>query len=113
MSPAEARKKKHVYAKSSKSRYGPIEFNEVRLTYNDSLQYLLKNGELEGGRRRVTDCNWSPQTYHIKKVLIQKNQPVLYWLTDNNNNGSKRSFVHKELMVIKNVKYLPQRILKS
>ncbi|RHZ87342.1 hypothetical protein Glove_37g3 [Diversispora epigaea] len=69
MSPAEARKLKHVYAKSSKPRYGPMGYDEVRLTYSDSVLYLLNPGELEGGRRRITDCNWSPQIYHIKESL--------------------------------------------
>src|SRR5438132_11667534 len=87
-------------------------YNEVRLTYNDSVLYLLKPGELEGGRRRATDCNWSPQIYHIKESLVQKNQPVLYWLIDNDGNGPKRSFVREELMVVKNVEYPPQRILR-
>jgi hypothetical protein len=78
MLPNKAIKKKFVYAKASKPRYGPIGYDEVRLTYNDPVLYLLKSGELEGGKRRATDCNWSPQVYHIKEFLIQKNQPVLY-----------------------------------
>jgi len=73
ISPNKARKKKFVYAKASKLRCGPMGFDEVRLTYNDSVLYLLKPGELEGGRRRATDCNWSPQIYHIKESLVQKN----------------------------------------
>ena len=113
MSPAEARKLKHVYAKSSKPRYGPMGYDEVRLTYNDSVIYLLDPGELEGGRRRVTDCNWSPQIYHIKESLVQKNQPVLYWIEDIDGNGPKRSFVREELQVVINIEYPPKRILKS
>jgi hypothetical protein len=113
MSPAEARKKKFVYAKASKPRYGPIGYDEVRLTYNDPVLYLLQPGELEGGRRRATDCNWSPQIYHIKESLVQKNQPVLYWIEDIDGNGPKRSFVREELMVVKNVEYPPQRILSQ
>ena len=57
MSSAEARKLKHVYAKSSKPRYGPMGYDEIHLTYSDSVLYLLNPGELEGGRRRVTDIN--------------------------------------------------------
>ncbi|CAJ0644817.1 5253_t:CDS:1 [Entrophospora sp. SA101] len=113
MSPAEARKLKHVYAKSSKPRYGPMGFDEIRLSYNDPVRYLLEPGELEGGRKRATDFNWSPQIYHIKESLVQKNQPVLYWIEDIDGNGPKRSFVREELMVVKNVEYPPQRILKS
>jgi hypothetical protein len=105
-------KKKFVYAKASKPRYGPMGFDEVRLTYNDPVLYLLKPGELEGGKRRATDCNWSPQIYHIKESLVQKNQPVLYWIEDINGNGPKHSFVQEELMKVSKVEYPPQRILK-
>ena len=111
IAPINAIKKKHVYAKSSKPRNDPMGFDEERLSYNVSVRYLLKPGELEGGRRRATDCNWSPQIYHIKESLVQKNQPVLYWIEDINSNGPKRSFVREELMVVKNVEYPPQWIL--
>ena len=113
MTPSEAIKKKYVFAEPSKPRNGPMGYEEIRLTHNDSVRYLLDDGELEGGRRRATDANWSPQIYHIKESLIQKNQPVLYWLQDIDGNGPKRSFVREELMVVKNVEYPPQRILKS
>jgi len=58
---------------------------------------LLNPGELEGGRRRATDCNWSPQIYHIREPLVQKNQPVSYWLIDDKGNGPKKSFVREKL----------------
>nr|CAG8627401.1 10139_t:CDS:1 [Entrophospora candida] len=109
MTPTDAVKKEHVYAKSSKPRKGPIGFVEVRLTYKDSVRYLLKPGELEGGKLRATGCNWSPQVYHIKKALIQKNQPILYWLIE----GPKRSFVQEELMVVNDVEFPPDWILKN
>ncbi|RHZ62078.1 hypothetical protein Glove_344g7 [Diversispora epigaea] len=69
MSPAEARKKKHVYRLASKPRKGPMGFDEEKLPFHVSVRYLLKPGELEGGRRRVTDMNWSPQIYRIKERL--------------------------------------------
>jgi hypothetical protein len=107
MSPAEAIKKKYVFAKPSKPRNGPMGYDEIRLTHNDPVRYLLESGELEGGKRRSTDCNWSPQIYHIKESLVQKNRPVLYWLIDNDGNGPKRSFVCEELMVIPHDTELP------
>jgi len=55
MSPAEAIKKKHVNAQASQTRDGPMGFDEERLTYNDSVRYLLLPGELEGGRKRAGD----------------------------------------------------------
>jgi hypothetical protein len=111
MSPAEAIKKKHVNAQASQTRDGPMGFDEERLTYNDSVRYLLLPGELEGGRKRAGDLVWSPQIYHIKESLVQKNQPILYWLTDNNDSGPKRSFVREELQLIKEVEYPPNFIL--
>jgi len=100
MSPAEAIKKKFVKAKPSQSRDGPMGFDEKRLTYNDRVRYLLLPGELEGGRKRAGDLVWSPKVYHIKESLIQKNQPVLYWLADEEGNGPKRSFVREEILII-------------
>ena len=109
ISPAEARKKEHVFAKASKSWKGPIRFNEPKLSHDVLVRYLLNPGELEGGRRRATDCNWSPQIYHIRKFLVQKNQPVLYWLVDDESNGSKRSFVREKLQIIPSDTELPPR----
>ena len=100
MSPNKAVLKKHVYALSSKPRNGPMGFNEEILPYNILVRYLLKPGKLEGGRRRTTDCNWSPHAYYIKKSMVQKNHPVLYWIEDIDRNGPKRSFVYEELMII-------------
>jgi len=107
MTPNEAIKKKRVYAKPSKPRKGPMGFDEEQLAYNSLVRYLLKPGELEGGRRRATDCNWSPQTYCIKNALVQKNQPILYWLIDENGNCLERSFVREELLVIPHNSELP------
>ena len=114
ISPVDAIKKKNVYANSSLPRNGPIGFEEDRLTHNDLVRYLLLPGELEGGQKRATDCIWSPQIYHIKESMVQKNQPVLYWLEDDEFNGPKRSFVREELMVIPhNTELPPQSVLKS
>ncbi|GBC23337.2 hypothetical protein RIR_jg19979.t1 [Rhizophagus irregularis DAOM 181602=DAOM 197198] len=108
ISPAEARKKEHVFAKASKSREGPIGFDEPRLSHDVLVRYLLNPGELEDGRRCATDCNWSFQIYHIRESLVQKNQPVLYWLIDDEDNGPKRSFVREKLKIVKDVQ-LPFR----
>ncbi|GET02259.1 hypothetical protein RCL_jg21887.t1 [Rhizophagus clarus] len=114
ITPAKAIKKKRVNAKPSKPRHGPMGYDEERLSYDDSVLYLLDPSEYEGGRRRATDMNWSPQVYHIKKLLVQKNQPVLYWLIDNEGNSPERSFVHEELLVIPHDTELPpQWVLTS
>ena len=114
MTPNKAAVKKHVYAISSKPRNGPMGFDEEQLPYNSLVRYLLNPGELEGGKRRATDCNWSPQAYTIKESLVQKNQPVLYWIEDIDGNGPKRSFVREELMVIPSDSEMsPQYILDT
>ena len=59
--PAVAIKKTRVYAKPSKSRKGPIGYDEDRLAYDVSVRYFLEPSDLEGGRRRAGDMNWSPK----------------------------------------------------
>ena len=103
MSPNEAVEKalkgKKIIAKPAIKHRRPIGYNEPCLSYYDIVRYLLKPGELEHGpaRRRITDMNWSPKVYFICKSLVQKNQPILYWLEDDKGNGPKRSFVREEL----------------
>jgi hypothetical protein len=76
ISPAKAIKKKMVIAKPSNPRKGPMGFDEERLSYDNSVLYLLDLSEYEGGRRRATDMNWSSKIYQIiRESLIQKNQP--------------------------------------
>ena len=100
ISPAKAIEMERVIAKSSKSRNGPMGYDEKTLSSNTLVRYLLLNNDLEGGRRRAGDLNWSTHVYHIRESLVQKNQPVLYWLVDDDRNGPKRSFVREELMII-------------
>ena len=57
ISPAKARKKEYVFTKTSKPRKGPIRFDKLRLSHDILVRYLLNPGELEGGRRRATNCN--------------------------------------------------------
>ncbi|CAG8636263.1 21358_t:CDS:2, partial [Cetraspora pellucida] len=52
-----SQKLKHVYAKSSKLKYGPMGYNEIHLTYSDSVLYLLNSDELEGRRRCLEDID--------------------------------------------------------
>ena len=78
------------------------------------VRYLLEPGELEIGSKRATDYNWSPQIYQIKESLVQKNQPILYWLEDDESNGPKWSFVKEELQIIPSDTELPpQWVLTS
>ena len=107
ISPAKAIKKARVCAKSSKSRNGPLGFDEKKLSHDLSIRYFLEPNDLEGGRRQAGDMNWSPKIYHIRKTLVQKNQPVLYWLVDDEGKGPERSFVREELLVIPDDTELP------
>ena len=90
-----------------------MRYDEKRLSYNDSVIYLLEPSEYEGGKRRATDMNWSSKIYQIRESLIQKNQPVLYWLIDDEGNGPERSFVREELMVIPSDTELPSQWVLS
>jgi len=114
ISPAEAIGMEKVIAKSSKSRNGPIGYDEKTLSSDTQVRYLLLNNDLEGGRRRAGDLNWSSQVYHIRESLVQKNQLVLYWLEDDEGNGPKRSFVREELMIIPyDIELPPQWVLSN
>ena len=113
ISSAEAWKKEHVFTKPSKSWKRPIKFNEPKLSHDVLVRYLLNPDELEGERRYATDYNWSPQVYHIKESLVQKNQLVLYWLINDKGNSLKRSFVREKLQIIKDVQLPSQWILNN
>ena len=67
---------------------------------------MLELGELEDGRHALKGrCHtgnviWSSQVYHIHESLMQKNQPILYWILDADGNSLERFFVREELMTI-------------
>ena len=109
IAPVEAIKKKNVNARPSWPARRPTGYDESTLPSHTEVRYLLEPGDLEGGRRRTTDCNWSPEVFTIDSYLIKENQPVLYKLY----NGPERSFVMEELQVVKNVQLPPQWILSS
>jgi hypothetical protein len=114
ISPVDAIKKKRVFAKPSKPQKGSMGYDEEKLSYDTSVIYLLDPSEYEGGRRRATDMNWSSKIFQIRESLIQKNQPVLYWLIDDEGNDPERSFVREELQIVPpNVEYPPQWVLAN
>jgi hypothetical protein len=53
--------------------------------------------------------NWSPKLYKFKKIIIQKNQPVLYTLL----NGPERSFVREEIMKVIEPELPPEWITQN
>ena len=95
--------------------YPPIKFpdDEKTLSSDTLVRYLLLNSDLESGRRHAGDLNWSSQIYHICESLVQKNQPVLYWLVDDDDNSPKRSFVREELIVIPDTELPFQWVLSN
>ncbi len=124
ISPVDAIEKEEVLAKPSYPRDGPIGFDEEKLSGDVLVRYLLYPSDLEGGRRRAGDLNWSPHIYHICQSMVQKNQPVLYWLEevpfgqiDNDDyilKHPERSFVREELMIIPyDMELPPQWVLTS
>ena len=88
----------------------PIGYNEPLLLSYTEVRHLLEPGELEGWRRRATDCNWSPEVFTIDSYLLKENQPILYKLY----KGPKRSFVREELQIVPPDTVLPPKyILKN
>ncbi|CAG8583361.1 20713_t:CDS:2 [Cetraspora pellucida] len=81
----------------------------------DSVHYLLANAEWKGGIKavcRCTDSIFSPSIHKIRKIIIFKNEPVLYYL-EGDKFLPKQRFMREELMLIadpEKVEYLPQKI---
>ena len=61
-----------------------------------NVRYLYAPGELEGGKKRASDPNWSLKVYRIDRSIIKKGEPVSYYLKD----GPGRGFVREELMMV-------------
>ncbi|CAG8771949.1 6285_t:CDS:1, partial [Rhizophagus irregularis] len=79
-------------------------------------RYLLANAEWEGGmenQKRATDPIYSPSIHKIRKNVVSKKEPVLYYLgSDDNEFAPKRGFVREELMhLTRDPELPPQRIL--
>ncbi|CAB4420710.1 unnamed protein product [Rhizophagus irregularis] len=93
-------KKSRVSSKSSYPRDGPVGYKEEKLPPDISVRYLLEPNDLEGGRRRAEDMNWSPKIYHIHMSLTQKINQFYTGLLMMDGKELERSFVREELLVI-------------
>ena len=111
MSPNEAVKRslegEKIVADPAVKHKRPIGYDEPLLSSDVKVRHLLEPGELESGRRRATDCNWSPETFRIESFSRKYNQPVLYKLCD----GPRRPFVREELQIVKDVQFPPRWVL--
>ena len=82
----------------------PVGKNEETLKKGDTVRYLFANAEWEGGmenQKRATDPIFSPSLHKVQKIIVPKNEPVLYYL-DYGEYTPKREFVREELMLISN-----------
>ena len=89
-------KDKLVEAKSSMTYSRPVGLKEKRLDSSKYVSYLNALDELEGGQRRATDPVWSLKVYGMERLLMNKNEPVLYYLKD----GPKLGFIREELQIV-------------
>src|SRR2546421_3689446 len=65
---------------------------------------------------RTTDSVWSPSLHKIRKIVVTKNEPILYYLgSDDDEYAPKRGFVREELMHVNidTLQYPPQSILEE
>jgi hypothetical protein len=120
LAPAKAIKLERVESRPSTKYKRPVEKDEKnKLKKGDSVRYLLANAEWEGGmenQKRATDSTFSPSIHKIRKIVITKNEPVLYYLgSDDDEYPPKRGFVREELMHVdlEKLQYPPQSILEE
>ena len=101
--PVDAIRERVVNAKSSVRSSRPVGLKEKRLDSSVNVRYLSAPSELEGGKKRATDPNWSLKVYRIDRSIVKKGEPVLYYLKD----GPGRGFVREELMMVPSGTELP------
>ena len=80
------------------------------------VHYLLANAEWKGGlenQKRAMDPTFSPSLHPIIKVVVPKNEPVLYYLSG--KHSSSRVFVREEFLHVNTdmLQLPPQSILSE
>jgi len=115
LKPVKAIALERVESKLSIKYKRPIGKDEIRLKKEDTICYLLVNAEWEGeieNQKHVTNPTFSSSLHRIQKVIVIKNEPVLYYL--DGEYAPSRGFVREELMLIadlEKVGHPPQSIL--
>ena len=121
--PSSAIKLKEI-GENEKNYKRVVGLKEERLPSFAKVRYLLAPGEEEGGdKRRATDAIWSLKVFELKRSVVSHDQPVLYFLSNVENDSiqskvvkkaPKRGFVREELQVVpENSELPPASILKS
>ncbi|CAJ0904889.1 8473_t:CDS:2, partial [Entrophospora sp. SA101] len=120
LAPAKAIKLERVESRPYTKYKRPVGKNEEnKLKKGDTVRYLLANAEWEGGmenQKRATDPTFSPSIHKIRKIVVTKNEPVLYYLGDDDDEyAPKRGFVREELLYVNidTLQYPPQSILEE
>ncbi|CAJ0916230.1 10038_t:CDS:2 [Entrophospora sp. SA101] len=120
LAPIKAIKLEKVESRPSTKYKRPVGKNEEnKLKKGDTVRYLLANAEWEGGmenQKRATDPTFSPSIHKIRKIVVTKNEPVLYYLGDDDDEyAPKRGFVREELLYVNidTLQYPPQSILEE
>ncbi|CAJ0630045.1 7276_t:CDS:2, partial [Entrophospora sp. SA101] len=119
LAPAKAIKLGRVDSRPSTKYKRPVGKNEEnKLKKGDTVRYLLANAEWEGGmenQKRATDPTFSPSIHKIRKIVVTKNEPVLYYLGDDDEYAPKCGFVREELLYVNidTLQYPPQSILEE
>jgi hypothetical protein len=113
MSPNEAVKKslegEKIVANPAVKHKRPVNYDEPLLSSDVKVRHLLEPGELEGGRRRATDCNWSPEIFRVESFSRKYNQPIFYKLCD----GPRHPFVREKLQIVEDVQFPPRWVLED
>src|SRR5581483_11721937 len=116
LEPVKAIALERVESRPSTKYKRPVGKDEMKLKKGDTVCYLLANAEWEGGmenQKRATDPTYSPSIHKIRKIVVSKKEPVLYYLgSDDDEFAPKRGFVREELMhLTRDPELPPQRIL--
>ncbi len=91
-----------VESRSSIKYKRPVGKDKIMLKKGDTVRYLLAIAEWERSmknQKRATDPTYSPSLHKIQKIVVIKNEPILYYLKGDEFTLFRR-FMREELMLI-------------